>query len=546
MFPSAIERSRLLEIAESNIPGLTTEDVAPIGTVHAVKSESAKLGWEAVVVPGPNPVQSYISGQSVIFNFENHFVGYLSFEILACPREGGRNPCRPDSPARIRIVFGEVLPDVCEDFVPFTGWLSQAWLPEETLIIDHFPTFINHPRRHAFRYVKFEVIATSIHFAVQFQNVKAKYVSSVPSYVTPLQFNDVLSHDLGLSLKDRSLLQRIDEVALRTLRNCMQTVYEDGPRRDRRLWIGDVRLQALANYETFKDIKLAKRCYYLFASLPADNDGQITACVFEKPTPVDGGDQIVDYSLLFANCVYEYVKFSEDLEAGRDLYPMARKQLEFIVKNISLDGIYNIPDDKSWHFIDWCDKLDRTTAEHCVLISSLRALVSLEGLLSYPPSTITIQAFGTLSLSAFADRLVATARENLYDKNLGVFVSGVNRQISWASNTWAVLAGLHRSKEEGSEIMKGVYVNENAVKAVTPYLHHYLVAAFLEVGLRSLALEHIKTYWGSMIAAGADTFFEAWDPERPRLAIYEDFHLQSFCHAWSCTPALLFRQMGFT
>jgi len=47
------------------------------------------------------------------------------------------------------------------------GWLSQAWLPEETLLIDYFPARINHPRRHAFRYVKFEVIATSVHFAVK-------------------------------------------------------------------------------------------------------------------------------------------------------------------------------------------------------------------------------------------------------------------------------------------------------------------------------------------------------------------------------------------
>lgn len=47
------------------------------------------------------------------------------------------------------------------------------------------------------------------------------------------------------------MICRLDRVSLRTLQNCMQTVFEDGPKRDRRLWLGDLRLQALANYETY-------------------------------------------------------------------------------------------------------------------------------------------------------------------------------------------------------------------------------------------------------------------------------------------------------
>ncbi|MBA0900693.1 sugar hydrolase, partial [Escherichia coli] len=39
-------------------------------------------------------------------------------------------------------------------------------------------------------------------------------------------------------------LKAIDDVAVRTLKNCMQEVFEDGPKRDRRLWLGDLRLQA--------------------------------------------------------------------------------------------------------------------------------------------------------------------------------------------------------------------------------------------------------------------------------------------------------------
>jgi len=31
-----------------------------------------------------------------------------------------------------------------------------------------------------------------------------------------------------------------------------------------------------------------------------------------------------------------------------------------------------------------------------------------------------------------------------------------------------------------------------------------------------------------MIVARADTFFEAWDPQKRRFAIYDDFRLQSY------------------
>ena len=50
----------------------------------------------------------------------------------------------------------------------------------------------------------------------------------------------------------------------------MQTVYEDGPKRDRRLWIGDLYLEALANAHTFKNHELTKHCLYLLAAFAND------------------------------------------------------------------------------------------------------------------------------------------------------------------------------------------------------------------------------------------------------------------------------------
>jgi alpha-L-rhamnosidase len=90
------------------------------------------------------------------------------------------------------------------------------------------------PRRHAFRYVKVEVISTSLRFGVRINNPLAHAVTSAPADDPPQ-----LSFTKGgqdLSDEEKTVLRKIDTVSLLTLRNCMQTVYEDGPRRDMRLW----------------------------------------------------------------------------------------------------------------------------------------------------------------------------------------------------------------------------------------------------------------------------------------------------------------------
>lgn len=67
-------------------------------------------------------------------------------------------------------------------------------------------------------------------------------------------------------------------------------------KRDRRLWLGDLRLQALANYATVTNNDLVKRCLYLFAGTP-DDKGRIAANLFIKPAVIADDTYFTDYSL---------------------------------------------------------------------------------------------------------------------------------------------------------------------------------------------------------------------------------------------------------
>jgi alpha-L-rhamnosidase len=151
------------------------------------------------------------------------------------------------------------------------------------------------PRRYAFRYVRVQVLCGSKSYKIRFLNVKATAISSTVSLPPPFQAAD-------------DLLKKIDEISVITLRDCMTTIFEDGPRRDRRLWLGDLRLQALANYYTFKNYDLVKRCLYLFAGFPRE-DGSVPAAIFERPVTRRAGDYILDYDVLFGVTVLDYVEF---------------------------------------------------------------------------------------------------------------------------------------------------------------------------------------------------------------------------------------------
>ena len=80
-------------------------------------------------------------------------------------------------------------------------------------------------------------------------------------------------------------------------------------------------------------------------------------------------------------------------------------------------------------------------------------------------------------------------------------------------------------------------------------MKHMLVEAYWKLGEREEAIAIIRDYWGKMAEFGADTFFELFDPQNPKKASFDpcigpgenDYMINSYCHAWSCTPAYFIR-----
>jgi alpha-L-rhamnosidase len=507
-------RATWLAKAEAATPKLLRTPMKPVAVVTVEKDAAAFQGWKTVPAGKPKSVlnRPLAPGESFILDFGEHLTGQLilSLRSFAIP---------VDAPVRLAFVFGEMPAEVAEPFDPYPGKLTRSWLQDETVNFDDVPQTATLPRRYAFRYLKVTVVSCSTHGRFGFSDIRAEAITSAdPARLLPFTPRD--ETDAAL-----------DRVSIRTLRDCMQTVFEDGPKRDRRLWLGDLRLQALANYATYRNNDLVKRSLYLLAGTATDK-GLVGTCSFERPEPVRGGNSILDYTALFAPTVLEYLEASGDRASAEDLWPLVLKQLDFTLEPVNPEGLF-VPPKGWWLFVDWHGRLDKQAPEHAIVLLGAKATLKLAEKLG--------KAGEVAFLGEVIPRMEAAARKHLWDESLGLFISGPKRQVSWASQAWMVLAGVP-TQEQARRAMSGVLRHAGAEKPVTPYMHHYFVEALLAAGLRDEGMAHLHAYWGGMLKHGADTFWEVHVPGDDRRSPYGSHLMNSYCHAWSCTPTWLLRR----
>lgn len=507
----ADRRAEWMKIAEMTKPILHETIVYPQTIVKAVKDADAYQGWRYEACAGLEKLYStsFKEVNSVTVDFGRHLTGYFTFRVKTL------NRCQ-DAPVRIKFTFGEMPAELNTPLDPWPGSLSRAWMQDEVVTVTQVDEYITIPRRIAFRYLKIELMGASNDFDFAIDKLMFKAVSSAGEVKTELL------------PECPQIIQDIHRVGIETLRGCMQTVYEDGPKRDRRLWVGDLYQESLANRYSFRNFALTKRCLYLFAGLSAD-DGIVISNVFEQPYPhPQYGSYCLTYCLLFNSTLLEYLKDTNDRETAEDLWRVARRQMEDALSYVNEDGIF----DQStrpyvWLFFDWRDGLDVNTPMQGATIFALEQTYELARMLGKEKE---VSHWKNLT-----EKMRKAARRNLMDKQRGIFVSGKDKQISCLSQVWMIKARV-LSPKEGQKALHTVLADKTTVMPGTPYATHYLIEAMLECGMKEEARHYLTNYWGGMVKKGADTFWEAYDPDDDFISPYGFFPVNSYCHAWSCTP----------
>lgn len=502
-------RAAWLKEAAASMPELRRTEHHPVRIVRSVADSTAFQGWR---MEPSEPIEAlYASSlkqrRKVIVDMGEHMTGYFSLRV-------NHTGMSADAPIRLRITFAEVPAELNTPFDPYPGGLSRAWLQDETVTVMRLPATVRIERRVACRYVMIEVLAQSS-FDFRVEDITLEAVTSASGEAP------------ALAEGTDPMIRRIYDTGLKTLSECMQTVYEDGPKRDQRLWIGDLYLESLANACSFGNHALTRRCLYLLAAL-ADEDGWLHATVYEYPQPEPQYNQhTMDYSLLYGVALLEYLKATGDMTTARELWPVVARQIE-IARTYLKDYLYDMQKQPQWWLVfDWKDDLDRH--------ASVQGLMTFAVERGWELAQMVGRERDVRDWPDLVKRMRRASRRAFYDADAGVVVSGLQRQVSYLSQVWMILSGTLTPKE-GARAMTAVLNDPTACRPGSPYAYHYVIEALIACGMRDEAREQLLEYWGGMVERGADTFWEVYDPMDDCKSPYGFYPVNSYCHAWSCTP----------
>ena len=105
----------------------------------------------------------------------------------------------------------------------------------------------------------------------------------------------------------------------------------------------------------------------------------------------------------------------------------------------------------------------------------------LNDLLNKKEELINMTKLNELLNKKEAEEKTAAVRKYLLDEKTGLFVSGEEKQINYASQVWLILAGAV-SIEEGSAMLDKLDELKPEKGMVSPYMNHHYVEALLLCG----------------------------------------------------------------
>ena len=317
------------------------------------------------------------------------------------------------------------------------------------------------------------------------------------------------------------MLNRIFEVAMHTFDLCGREFFLDGIKRDRWIWGGDFYQSVLMNFYSFNNEDLARRTF---------------RAIFGKPPVTHHINHIMDYSFLVLIGLHEYYTATQDADFIREIYPHASALLDFCISRANAEGLMQEkPGD--WIFIDWAnlDNSGTACAEQILYSASLQRMAEIADVCEKEEDGaryLRLHRAATQSLEVF------------WNEDRGGFIHSVggHKPCSPVLKHANILAVLFDAVDENrrERILHNVLLNPEIPQIVTPYFKFFELAALCKCGKKEEVFTQIKSYWGGMIAQGATSFWELYDPgETAHYQMYGRKYGKSLCHAWGAAPLYL-------
>jgi alpha-L-rhamnosidase len=318
-----------------------------------------------------------------------------------------------------------------------------------------------------------------------------------------------------------AMLNRIWETGAYTAHLCMQDGIWDGVKRDRARWAGDLDVSGRVIDDVFADRALMEDTFMR---------------LLEETRGVRHVNGITGYSALWIQGLTDFYRDTGDREFLLRMHSGLLALLRTMNSDMGSDGLFS-PSPHEHVFVDWSPELSSNTAE-------ARRATDFEYLLAFKDAAWLLSEAGDQAgaarCAARYKELRARARSLLMNPETHTFGSTVQ------TNAMAVLSGA-ATEADYPELWTRVFATIDTVTPesphVTPYYGFYILEAMAQLGHRAEAAQWLRDFWGGMIAEGATSFWESYDPRWTK----RHFHIGlqadglagyyvSLAHGWSAGP----------
>jgi alpha-L-rhamnosidase len=320
-------------------------------------------------------------------------------------------------------------------------------------------------------------------------------------------------------------INKIYDVSKYTLELNTREFFIDGIKRDRWVWSGDALQSYLMNYYSYFDNPTVTRTV-----LALRGKDPVTAHI----------NTILDYTFYWFISVYDYYLYTGDRKFIEQLYPRMQSLMDYCLSRRNKNGLVEgLSGD--WTFIDWAAGLSKKgeiSFEQMLFARSLETMSLCAELASDKANAITYKKLATdLKAKVFS----------IYwnDKKKALVHSRVNGKQTENVTRYANMFGIffnYFTEQQKQAVKKSVLLNDSIQKITTPYMRFYELEALCAMGEQGYVLNEMKDYWGGMLALGATSFWEEYNPTKKgteHLAMYGRKFGKSLCHAWGASPIYL-------
>jgi len=402
------------------------------------------------------------TGPSFVIDFGQEVVGHLRMRLES------------ESEISIRIFYGETINEAMSE--PSRDQLLHKMLVEEYRLRNGVQEFESR-MRVGFRFARIEFFDCSDNTLVSGFSLRTSL------YQIPFK---------GYFECNDDDLNKLWIAGHKTLHYCMQEYYLDAVKRDRFLWVGDTRFEALYNYYLFGDTKLFQFCWDKIAECQYP-DGAI-------PSSYGQGMSIIwDYVAWYVIAFYDYYMHTGDRDFLIKHKDVVNKATDFLSSKAGNDGLIDIPENPS--SLPWMVVLNKTAGKDSMM--NLLYLQCLE--VSAKIAELSNDKYLMEKYQLMVNTVSVKVKELLQSSPLS------NNKRNWRSSILMTMIILDKFAESQS----------------------------------TEALELLKEKFVPMLSSGADTLYEVIQENSnryPSVNKYnkdETIHFGSYCHGWTAGASMM-------